>query len=230
VKSGYGRNFLIPSGKAVTATKVNIAEFEVRRAELEKQAAKDLAAAESRKSQIEALEMVAVSRKAGDEGRLFGSVGTLDIAEAVTNAGVEIAKREVDIAGLLDQISLHHANVCAMDQYEDGMTDTVISNSLLHHLDEPRLGLESAIRLLRDDGRLFVRDLFRPATAEEVEILVCQYAGEENEAAQQLFRQSFHAALTLDEIREIARGLGISTKCVQMTSDRHWTIDWCRQV
>jgi ubiquinone/menaquinone biosynthesis C-methylase UbiE len=143
---------------------------------------------------------------------------------------LEIAKREVDIAGLLDQISLHHANVCAMDQYEDGMSDTVMSNSLLHHLDEPRLGLESAIRLLRDDGRLFVRDLFRPATPEEVETLVCQYAGEENEVAQQLFRQSFHAALTLDEIREIVGGLGISTQCVQMTSDRHWTIDWCRQI
>jgi ubiquinone/menaquinone biosynthesis C-methylase UbiE len=143
---------------------------------------------------------------------------------------LEIAKREVDIAGLLDQISLHHANVCEMDQYEDDLTDTVISNSLLHHLDEPRLGLESAIRLLRDNGRLFVRDLFRPATAEEVETLVRQYAGEENEVAQQLFRQSFHAALTLDEIREIIRGLGISTKCVQMTSDRHWTIDWCRQI
>jgi len=99
VKSGYGRNFLIPSGKAVTATKVNIVEFETRRAELEKQAAEDLAVAESRRSQIEALGMVAASRKAGDEGRLFGSVGTLDIAEAVTKAGVEIAKREVRLPG-----------------------------------------------------------------------------------------------------------------------------------
>ncbi len=95
VKPGYGRNYLIPSGKAVAATKENVEEFEKRRAELEKQAAEALAAAESRKEQMEALESVTIARKAGDEGRLFGSVGTSDIAEAVTAAGVELAKREV---------------------------------------------------------------------------------------------------------------------------------------
>ena len=95
VKPGYGRNFLIPSGKAVTATKDNIAEFESRRAELEKQANALLTKAEQRKGQLEALEGVTVARKAGDEGRLFGSVGASDIVEAVTAAGVELAKREV---------------------------------------------------------------------------------------------------------------------------------------
>ncbi|MET0081714.1 MAG: 50S ribosomal protein L9 [Sedimenticola sp.] len=94
VKPGYGRNFLIPGGKAVAATKANVEEFEARRAELEKQAAEALAAAEARKSAIEELS-VTVARKAGDEGRLFGSVGTADIATAVTEAGVELAKREV---------------------------------------------------------------------------------------------------------------------------------------
>ncbi|MET0101212.1 MAG: 50S ribosomal protein L9 [Sedimenticola sp.] len=94
VKPGYGRNFLIPGGKAVAATKANVEEFEARRAELEKQAAEVLAAAEVRKSAIEELS-VTVARKAGDEGRLFGSVGTADIASAVTEAGVELAKREV---------------------------------------------------------------------------------------------------------------------------------------
>ncbi|MET0087414.1 MAG: 50S ribosomal protein L9 [Sedimenticola sp.] len=94
VKPGYGRNFLIPGGKAVAATKANVEEFEARRAELEKQAAEVLAAAEARKSAIEELS-VTVARKAGDEGRLFGSVGTADIASAVTEAGVELAKREV---------------------------------------------------------------------------------------------------------------------------------------
>jgi large subunit ribosomal protein L9 len=95
VKSGYGRNYLIPSGKAVAATKENLEAFEARRAELEKNAAEALAAAEARKAQLEALEVVSIARKAGDEGRLFGSVGTADIAEAVTAAGVELAKREV---------------------------------------------------------------------------------------------------------------------------------------
>ncbi|MCB1852311.1 MAG: 50S ribosomal protein L9 [Gammaproteobacteria bacterium] len=95
VKGGYGRNFLIPAGKAVAATKKNIAEFEVRRAELEKQAAGQLAEAQARKAKIEALGTVSISRKAGDEGRLFGSVGNSDIADLVTTAGVEVARREV---------------------------------------------------------------------------------------------------------------------------------------
>jgi large subunit ribosomal protein L9 len=95
VKPGYGRNFLIPSGKAVVATNANLAEFEARRAELEKQAGETLAAAEARKAQIEALTGVSVARKAGEQGRLFGSVGTSDIAAAVTAAGVELNKREV---------------------------------------------------------------------------------------------------------------------------------------
>ncbi|MCG8429188.1 MAG: 50S ribosomal protein L9 [Chromatiales bacterium] len=94
VRPGYGRNFLIPSGKAVPATKENVAEFEARRAELEKQAAEALAAAEARKAKLEAL-TVSIARKAGDEGRLFGSVGTADIAAAATEAGVELEKREV---------------------------------------------------------------------------------------------------------------------------------------
>ena len=86
VKSGYGRNFLIPTGKAITATKSNVAEFEARRAELEKQAAEALAAAEARKVALEGL-TVTIARKAGDEGRLFGSVGTADIAAATVEAG-----------------------------------------------------------------------------------------------------------------------------------------------
>jgi len=94
VKSGYGRNFLIPTGKAVAATKSNVAEFEARRAELEKVAAEVLAEAEARKAKMEEL-TVTVSRKAGDEGRLFGSVGAGDIAQAVTAAGVDLAKKDV---------------------------------------------------------------------------------------------------------------------------------------
>ena len=95
VKAGHGRNFLIPAGKAVAATKKNLAEFEARRAELEKLAAESLAVAETRKAKVEALGTVSISRNAGDEGRLFGSVGTSDIADAVTAAGFELAKREV---------------------------------------------------------------------------------------------------------------------------------------
>jgi len=94
VKSGYGRNYLVPTGRAVSATKDNLEAFEARRAELEKEAAEALTAAEARKAKVEELS-VSISRKAGDEGRLFGSVGTADIAEAATAAGVEVVKREI---------------------------------------------------------------------------------------------------------------------------------------
>ncbi|OOF83798.1 50S ribosomal protein L9 [Rodentibacter ratti] len=95
VKSGFARNFLIPQGKAVMATKANIEHFEARRAELEEKAAKSLAAAIDRAERLEALEKVTITSKAGDEGRLFGSITTRDVAEAVSAAGVEVAKSEV---------------------------------------------------------------------------------------------------------------------------------------
>ena len=94
VKAGYGRNFLIPSGHAVSATADNLKAFEVRRAELEAQAAENHAAAEVRKGQLDGV-TVTVARKAGDEGRLFGSVGTSDIARALHDAGHAVEKHEV---------------------------------------------------------------------------------------------------------------------------------------
>lgn len=95
VKSGYARNFLFPQGKAVPATQANIKVFEERRAELEAKIAEDLAAAEKRAEQVNALDAVVLSSKAGDEGKLFGSIGTRDIADAVTAAGVPVKKSEV---------------------------------------------------------------------------------------------------------------------------------------
>ncbi len=95
VKAGFGRNFLIPHGKAVSATKENIAHFESRRSELEAAAAATVAAAETRAASIDALDVIVVEANAGEEGKLFGSIGTRDIADAVTAAGCEINKSEV---------------------------------------------------------------------------------------------------------------------------------------
>jgi large subunit ribosomal protein L9 len=94
VKPGYGRNYLIPQGKAVVATAAKLAEFECRRAELEKKAAEELAAAQARAEAISGV-AVTIAQKAGDEGRLYGSVGTKDIADAATAAGVFVHKHEV---------------------------------------------------------------------------------------------------------------------------------------
>jgi large subunit ribosomal protein L9 len=95
VKSGYGRNFLIPKGKAVVATPENIEKFEHKRADLEHLAAQTLAVATERKAKIEALASITIISNAGPEGKLFGSVGNYDVAETLKKAGIEIEKREV---------------------------------------------------------------------------------------------------------------------------------------
>ncbi len=94
VKDGYARNFLIPGGHAKRATSANVAEFEARRADLEKEQAGKLAAAQARAEKLEGL-MVQISQKAGVDGRLFGSVGNADIADALKAQGHDIAKSEV---------------------------------------------------------------------------------------------------------------------------------------
>lgn len=94
VKAGYGRNFLLPQGKATAATPENIAEFEARRAELERIAAEKRAAAEARAAQLSEL-VVTITANVGEEGKLFGSIGTQDIADALTASGIEVAKSEV---------------------------------------------------------------------------------------------------------------------------------------
>lgn len=94
VKAGYGRNYLIPQGKAVSATQANTTAFEARRAELEKEEAEILASAQSRAEKLNEINIV-ITAKAGDEGKLFGSVGTRDIADALTASGIEVDRSEV---------------------------------------------------------------------------------------------------------------------------------------
>lgn len=94
VKNGYGRNFLIPQGKAVPANAANKEAFEARRAELEKAAADKLATAQARADKINELEL-SITAQAGDEGKLFGSIGARDIAELATGAGIEVTKAEI---------------------------------------------------------------------------------------------------------------------------------------
>ena len=95
VKSGFARNYLLPQGKAVFASEANVEHFEARRADIEAKLADVLAAAETRAAKVVELAEVTIASKAGDEGKLFGSIGTRDIADAITEAGVEVAKAEV---------------------------------------------------------------------------------------------------------------------------------------
>lgn len=94
VKPGYGRNFLIPSGKATPATEEHIKAFEARRTELEKTAADTLSEAEARRDKLGDM-TITIKAKAGDEGKLFGSIGTADIAAAIVADGVEVERSEV---------------------------------------------------------------------------------------------------------------------------------------
>ncbi len=95
VKAGYARNYLLPQAKAVLATPKNLADFEARRAELEKQRAGEFATSEARLDAITALPPLQLARIAGEQGKLFGSVGPQDVAEAITAAGAELNKQEV---------------------------------------------------------------------------------------------------------------------------------------
>jgi len=111
VRSGYGRNFLLPKGKATLATPANIALFEERRAELELKQADELGAAKARAAMLGKLQL-RIPAKAGTEGKIFGSVGTIDIAEACTEAGVPVERSEVRLPdGPLKMLGEHEVEM-----------------------------------------------------------------------------------------------------------------------
>lgn len=133
VKAGYGRNYLIPQGKALPATPANIQKFEERRAELEKIEAEELAAAQKRADALKDVNVI-MRAKSGEDGKLFGSIGTRDIAEALTKSGLEVDRSEVKLpGGTLRQIGefkvdiqLHHdifANILVSIISEDGKVE-----------------------------------------------------------------------------------------------------------
>ena len=125
VKAGYARNYLIPHGKATLATPANIAKFESRRAELEVKAAGELAAAQARAKKLDGL-VLKIEMQAGAAGKLFGSVGTVDIAEAVGKHGVEIERSEVRLHdGPLRVVGEHHIELHLHADVNVGLTIVV---------------------------------------------------------------------------------------------------------
>lgn len=127
VKAGFGRNFLLPQGKAVAATATNIAEFETRRAGLEAAAAAKKAEAEARAAKLAELS-VTIAANAGDEGKLFGSIGTRDIAEAITAAGVEVTKAEVRLPeGALREVGQYEIDIQLHSEVTQVVTLAVVA-------------------------------------------------------------------------------------------------------
>ena len=127
VKPGFGRNFLLPQGKAALATAANIAKFDERRVELEKRAADDLATARTRAAQLEGRALT-LTAKAGGEGKLFGSIGTTDIAEALSAEGIEVERSEVRLpGGPIRLIGEHHVKLHLHSDVEIDLTVTVVA-------------------------------------------------------------------------------------------------------
>ena len=138
VKPGYARNYLVPQGKALSATERNIARFEERRAELERQAEDEVVRAQRRSEDLAALELV-ITRRAGGEGRLFGSVGIIDVAEAATQAGVEVRRNEIRMPdGPIRQTGRYEVSIRVHPDVEAAVRVAVVPmGGSLEDLDRP---------------------------------------------------------------------------------------------
>ncbi|WP_169976730.1 class I SAM-dependent methyltransferase [Tautonia rosea] len=149
-------------------------------------------------------------------------VGT-DLAEQMILLGLQ----NVIAAGLSHRIRLDRVDAKAMP-YPDQSFEAVLSNSIVHHIPDPLAVLAEMARLVAPGGTLFVRDLTRPNSQNELDRFVQLYVGQEPEHAQAMFRDSLHASLTLVEVQHMVASLGLPQDGVQMTSDRHWTWTWRR--
>lgn len=130
VRPGYGRNFLVPTGKAIPATKDNIAEFEKRRTALEKVQGDALAASMARKAEIDALGELVVVRKASEEGKLFGSVGTADVAEAIASNGIDVSRNEIRMpAGSIREVGAFDITVHLQAEVDAAVTLKIVAEA-----------------------------------------------------------------------------------------------------
>jgi ubiquinone/menaquinone biosynthesis C-methylase UbiE len=146
------------------------------------------------------------------------SVLAVDLSEPM----LAIARVNVEAANQADRIRLEKVDAKGL-AYPDGSFEAVVSNSIIHHIPDPRAAMAEMARLVAPGGTLFCRDLARPASVEELEELVEKHTIGESASARSLFAASLHAALTVDEVREIVAEMGRPAEDVAMTSDRHWT-------
>ena len=143
----------------------------------------------------------------------------LDLAQEMLRVG----QRNVRDASLAGQVSLQCASVTSLP-FRDACAPVLMSNSLIHHLPDPIAAFGEMYRVVSSGGVVFVRDLFRPASQSELDHLVRIHAAAATPAQRQLFADSLHAALTLDEVRGLVAAFPFATASVEATSDRHWTL------
>jgi ubiquinone/menaquinone biosynthesis C-methylase UbiE len=148
------------------------------------------------------------------------AVHAVDLSSEMLRIGL----RHVHEAGLDDRITLQCADAKRLP-FPDGAFDMVISNSLVHHLPEPGGFVHEVARVVRPGGGIFLRDLLRPESPEELDELVRRYAGDADAYQQKLYRDSLHAALTIPEVRALIADAGLEGVDVLRSSDRHWTAE-----
>ncbi len=146
------------------------------------------------------------------------NVTAVDMAEHM----LALARKNVANQNLEQRIELKKLDAKKL-AFEDGAFECVMTNSIIHHIPEPKSCIEELVRATAQGGVIFVRDLMRPDTDEDVRALVQTYAGEENEHSRQMFDDSLRAALSLQEIQSLVGQFGFSESTVSATSDRHWT-------
>jgi ubiquinone/menaquinone biosynthesis C-methylase UbiE len=135
-----------------------------------------------------------------------------------------IGNQNIEQAGLQEQIKLEQVDAKQLP-YADDQFDLVISNSIVHHLQDPLLFFQELQRVLKPQGAIFLRDLTRPSSETELNSLVEQYAGNCNDHQKKLFRDSLQAAYRLDEIINFIESVGLENMRVYQSSDRHWTAE-----
>lgn len=144
----------------------------------------------------------------------------IDLAQNMLQIGV----KHVEQAGLQNQIVLELVDAKQLP-YKDGDFDLVVSNSLVHHLPDPLLFFRELKRVLKPNGAILIRDLIRPSDEETMNNLVESIGTEYDTHQKQLFRDSLHAALTLDEVNQLISQAHLPGVVVYQSSDRHWTVE-----
>lgn len=145
-------------------------------------------------------------------------VHAIDLAEHMLTLAAENVRR----AGFQDRIRLQKVDAKGLP-FPDHSFAAVMSNSIVHHIPMPSFVFAEIVRVTQPGGVIFIRDLSRPKSKEELNRIVRTYAGDANDHQQKMFADSLHAALTLDEVRALVREEGLDPEHVRQTSDRHWT-------
>ena len=146
-------------------------------------------------------------------------IRAVDLAQEM----LKVAALNVQTAKLEQQITLELIDAKQLS-CDDGTFDVVMSNTIVHHIPEPMTVLAESVRVLKPGGLLFVRDLLRPESREQLEELVELHAGQESDSACKMFSESLHAALTIEEATELCRQIRMNPFEINQTSDRHWTL------